>query len=739
VGAALPGGWRVEGLHSEPEGLRYELVDGLARVVVLMLRPGAPNGAPFRLSYEPTTVPFRGFEEAGRELVRRFVRAAPGGDVGWFFRGEARSWTPVRLVLAAGADPGAMACRVGPARLVTVVAEEAFSGAAATTMVEELVARGAERVVLRARADALSASWFDTVAPFRERLSVQAVLLPPGGAGDPGGIEVGALESVLAAGRTVGVAVEACFVLTGKTAAALPALAGLVLELSPRFAITLEVPGVAHVRPAGDAPVPLAALGSGLPAALRGTLGNRVRLHSEVGTPLCVFPGALRHALFEPSRAASAAGNAYGPQCEGCGVRQVCGGLAPSYATPENLAALAPLPPPEGAPVAPAAAPWEQKVRWLLVDRPGTRVALKDVLPASQMPRMRCTLPWTRLELHEGGWHGPCCLQYGTEVSPRDPNADVVTLWNGPTMQKFRRALLGPGQPSTCSPSCPVLVGGQELPQGMQLRGGPADAVENQLRLVRNLIEGRVELDTTPTHLCFATTSYCNYDCVMCLCGERGTLADEKPASFYASLRPWFDRLLLMEVNGGEPLASPEFRAFLEAFDASEYSQLGLGMTTNGSYLTPSLLARRGRLPFDGLTVSLNAATPETYLSVNRGLTFERIREHLAALLALRHQGQIKGGLTYSMVIVRHNLGEIRAFADMALRDRVDARFMLEMGDRMGESIMTDRAAMTAAMEALDDVAQRLDAAGRDHAARDARAGMAVLRERLARGVLRLL
>lgn len=739
VGATLPCGWRVEALHSEPGGLRYELVDVLARVVVLTLRSGARSGAPFRLSYEPTAVPFRDFEEAGRELVRRFVRAAPGGDVGWCFRADARSSAPVRLVLGQGDDPGAMARRVGPARLVTVVAEEAFSGTAAKTMVEELVAHGVERVVLRARADALTASWFDTVAPFRERLSVQAVLLPAGAPIDPSGIEVGALERILAAGRTVDVAVEACFVLTRETASALPALAGLVLELSPLFTIALEVPGVAQVRSAGDAPVPLVVLGSGLPAALRGTLGNRVRLRSEVGTPLCVFPGALRHALFEPSRSANAVGNSYGPQCEQCGVRQACGGLAPSYATPENLAALAPLPLPEGAPVAPGAAPWEQKVRWLLVDHPGDRVALKDILPASQMPQMRCTLPWTRLELHEGGWHGPCCLQYGTEVSPRDPNADVVTLWNGPTMQKFRRALLGPGQPSTCRPSCPVLVGGQELPQEIQLRGGPADAVENQLRLVHHLIEGRVELDTTPTHLCFATTSYCNYDCVMCLCGERGTLADEKPAAFYVSLRPWFDRLLLMEVNGGEPLASPEFRAFLDTFDASEYSQLGLGMTTNGSYLTPSLLARQGRLPFDGLTISLNAATPETYLTVNRGLTFERIRGHLAALLALRHRGQIKGGLTYSMVIVRHNLGEIRAFADMALRDRVDARFMLEMGDRMGESIMTDRAAMTAAMEALGDVAGRFDAAGRGHSARDARAGMAVLRDRLARGVLRLL
>ena len=738
-GQALPGGWSVENVQGQPDSLRYDLIDDRTRVVVLIVRPGLRSGSPFRLSYEPTTVPFQDFEEAGRALVRGFISAARGGDVGRFFQPGTRSSAPVRMVLAAGDDPIAMARRVGPARLVTVIAESPFSVTAATTLVEELVANGVERVVLRSRSDAFTASSIEMFAPFRERLTVQAVLVPDAGAADPGSIEIAGLEKVLAAGRAADVVVEACFVLTRETAYALPALAGLVLELSPLFIIVLEVPGATHVRTDRDAAVSLAALGSELPAALRGTLGNRVRLRSEIGTPLCIFPGALMHALFEPPRSKSGAGGSYGSSCERCGVRQACGGLAASYATPTNLAALSPLSLPEDPTATPEAASWEQKVRWLLVGHPGTRVTLKEVLPPELMPRMQCTLPWTRLELHEGGSHGPCCLQYGTKIGRRDPNADAVTLWNGPTMQKFRRALLGPGHPSTCRTSCPVLVGGQELPQNLQLRGGPARSVENQLQLVRGLIEGRVELDTSPTHICFATTSYCNYDCLMCLCGEIGTLDDEKPASFYASLRPWFDRLLLMEVNGGEPLASPEFRSFLESFDATGYPQLGLGMTTNGSYLTPSFLARQGRLPFDGLTISINAATSETYLAVNRGLSFERIRGHLAALLALRRQGQIKGGLKYSMVILRQNLSEIRAFADQSLRDRVDARFMLEMGNRNGESIMTDRAAMTEAMQALGDVAVRLEAAGRDHSARDARAGMAVLRERLARGILRVL
>jgi molybdenum cofactor biosynthesis enzyme MoaA len=136
---------------------------------------------------------------------------------------------------------------------------------------------------------------------------------------------------------------------------------------------------------------------------------------------------------------------------------------------------------------------------------------------------------------------------------------------------------------------------------------------------------------------------------------------------------------------------------------------------------------------FEHLTISLNAATPETYRVVNRGLPMERVRHNLDALHARRARSGWPRSITYSMVLLRANLPELEAFADLARRDGAGVRFMLPMYDRSSQSFLSDAAL-------VEDVEGRLRAVAAGLEEGDARRAVGeadVLADRLRRGVLR--
>ena len=175
--------------------------------------------------------------------------------------------------------------------------------------------------------------------------------------------------------------------------------------------------------------------------------------------------------------------------------------------------------------------------------------------------------------------------------------------------------------------------------------------------------------------------------------------------------------------------------AFLENW----YPQLRVSLTTNGSYLTPGEQERLGHVPFSNLTISLNAATDETYEAVNRGLAFERVRTNLDALLSRRKKGLFRGSLVYSMVLLKRNVAEIEQLAELAWKDGALVRFMLPMYNRNNESIMTDPEMMRTALASLQKVAIREEERGFPERARWVRGESEVLDARLEAGIFRAL
>jgi hypothetical protein len=465
---------------------------------------------------------------------------------------------------------------------------------------------------------------------------------------------------------------------------------------------------------------------------------------SEDGVPLCRFPGDWLGALTLGGREVGAARKleperaVFGRACTTCQLRTVCTGVSREYAAQFGTEELTP---PAGCTVSDSSAPgplgWADRVRLLLTNRPDLHIRLADVVPAAEMPSWPCALPWRRLECTADGSFGPCCPDYLAVRATADRGASPVTLWNHAHMQAIR-CTMASGRLETCRDSCPVPATGLERPGALTLHGGSPSLVESQIRLVEDMLAGRAEVRTPPLELCLAVTSYCNYDCVMC-CVPRGTLDDQLGETFWRGLSPWLETMTLLDANGGEPFASPVFREFLADIDFAAHPQLRLHATTNGSYFTPRALDHYLRLPFSSLTISLNAATPETYLAVNRGLPWERIRENLDAILNARREGHLTCPIRYSMVILRSNIREVRAFADLALGDRVGVRYLLPTNNRNDESIMDKPELVREAAAALAEVHQVLTAACLEFDAQELAGTLQVLRSRLAAGVFEVL
>jgi molybdenum cofactor biosynthesis enzyme MoaA len=422
--------------------------------------------------------------------------------------------------------------------------------------------------------------------------------------------------------------------------------------------------------------------------------------------------------------------------CGTCALRRWCPGLpapGPEDATP--LAAFNPDDVPRHPLAKSAEAAWEEGMKASLVGKPEVGIPLEELLPDELVPSWPCVLPWTRLELSTQKTFGPCCVDF--QVSPAamgNPNS-IEAHWNSPTMTAFRKALTGRTEMNTCRDSCPHLAGGTQLPHRLMMRGGSPEFVENQIQLVHSLIRGDEELECAPMEVCITPTTYCNYDCLMCEWGEIGTLDDAYGPGFYEALKELLPNLHLIEAAGGEPLAAPAFRDFLAEVDFNRYPQLQISLTTNGSYLSPREQERMARVRFSNLTVSLNAASEETYLSVNRGLEFARVRANLDALLQRKRAGLFGGSLVYSMVLLKENMHEIEAFAELARKDDVMFRFMLPMHNRNNQSIMTEESLMRKALESLESVAQTERAEGRMQRARWVMGEARVLRDRLDSGL----
>lgn len=181
---------------------------------------------------------------------------------------------------------------------------------------------------------------------------------------------------------------------------------------------------------------------------------------------------------------------------------------------------------------------------------------------------------------------------------------------------------------------------------------------------------GATQVPPAPNMVTFEITTRCNLTCVMCPHGLPNGLPIKRdaPVSAVDSLIEQFDGFSFVHPTGvGEPLLAEGFWKIVDALAGRKWPKLIFN--TNGMLLTDKNVERLMRCPINLVSVSIDAATPETYRKI-RGSDMRKTLQGAKRMAeALKPELFANGGPTHfqvSMVLMHENIHEAPAFIDLA-------------------------------------------------------------------------
>jgi len=188
---------------------------------------------------------------------------------------------------------------------------------------------------------------------------------------------------------------------------------------------------------------------------------------------------------------------------------------------------------------------------------------------------------------------------------------------------------------------------------------------DSGFRLVDRFEQG---LDA-PICLTWELTYACNLACVHCLSSSGRRDPDELTTDECKALIDEFERMQIFYVNigGGEPTIRSDF---WELVDYATAHHVGVKFSTNGSRITDEVAARLAASDYVDVQLSLDGATAEVNDAVRGVGSFDTA---VAAMERLAAAGF--AGFKLSMVVTRHNVGQLDGFK--ALADRYGAQLRL--------------------------------------------------------------
>jgi pyruvate-formate lyase-activating enzyme len=217
----------------------------------------------------------------------------------------------------------------------------------------------------------------------------------------------------------------------------------------------------------------------------------------------------------------------------------------------------------------------------------------------------------------------------------------------------------------------------------------------NRVHNVRELLDGKVVLESTPPKLGIDMTGVCNVKppCVYCAWDfnkqlEGGNADVPFGLDTLDQYGAFFDNSLeLVNCSIGEPFMMRNVDELLDAFgDRNKV----LEVTTNGQILTDTnikkLLGRNAHL-----YISLDAATPETYKKL-RNDTFPKLLDNVRRLVKAKG-GRGKLPLVYLVFMpMQANLHELDAFVKLVAELGADRLVLRPLNDSEGVDLVWDRA-----------------------------------------------
>jgi molybdenum cofactor biosynthesis enzyme MoaA len=268
-----------------------------------------------------------------------------------------------------------------------------------------------------------------------------------------------------------------------------------------------------------------------------------------------------------------------------------------------------------------------------------------------------------------------CCSDWTSKVCATSQSSSLLEIWNGPGFQRARRAVaLSPAENKLCLPVCPRLYDRQWSEWKFRIQPGGERFEQNQRIIAEDIANRELITRGMPIRMTITGSTYCNYDCIMCMCGR--TPRRELPQSVWDQLPELLPYLWNLDVLGGEPLADRRVTQLLESFDTEKYPDARISLVTNGSLMTARYLSRINLNAIRGLTISLNAGTPESYRDVQRGEELGVVLENLDGLLKTRDDQAVDLNVQLSFVVQPEAIHTLEPFAKIAEERGLEIRLL---------------------------------------------------------------
>ena len=304
--------------------------------------------------------------------------------------------------------------------------------------------------------------------------------------------------------------------------------------------------------------------------------------------------------------------------------------------------------------------------------------------PKQEAERLFCSQPFTRFEVLGGGQRGDvffCCQSWITASIGNIGKRSVQQIWNGREARDIRRSILDGSFRHCRADVCPYL---QRIDGPVQRLADVRD--EELLEVIET---NRTHLPFGPREVICSFDQSCNLSCPSCRpriimeTSQGKAILDIQNRLEHEALR---DARMLYITGSGDPFGSPLFREWLCRIDTSKMPKLErIHLHTNGLLWTPRswhAIPESTRSFIRAATVSIDAATTETYAVNRRGGNFETLLERLAFIAELRKNGPLDY-LEIHMTVQANNHQEIPMFVQLGRAhncDRVSFHQLLDWG-----------------------------------------------------------
>jgi pyruvate-formate lyase-activating enzyme len=246
------------------------------------------------------------------------------------------------------------------------------------------------------------------------------------------------------------------------------------------------------------------------------------------------------------------------------------------------------------------------------------------------------------------------------------PSADAV--WNSAAAVEIRRSVLD-GDFRYCSRTLCSYIAAQKLPRKDDITDPTLRGYIDRRKMVLDDVPRMVQLNHDPT---------CNLACPSCRTEIIASKAEEQDTYAQAAERvilPLLERVDGQSYisGGGEAFASKHYRSILAALNRAGYPGLHLHLITNGLLITAQRWSEYPHLPemLDVLSVSIDAARPETYERLRRPAKWPVLMSNLEVMSEMRRSRTIRR-LQINFVVQADNYREILDFVALGKRLGVD-------------------------------------------------------------------